>query len=126
MSTPKRILLIEDDTLMIRVFQKQFTMEGFEVESITNGTEALARLNSLTDIPSAIVLDIMIPEVNGFDILSAYRKDDRLNTVPIFILTNLSEKDEERKALERGATKYFIKSEHDPSEIASEVQKHLS
>jgi CheY-like chemotaxis protein len=125
MTDQKHILIIEDDMLMMRVFEKQFRLSGFEVEILTNGEEAVNRLTTLGYTPVAIVLDVMMPKVSGFDVLDSIQKTPALASVPVFVLTNYDSKDGPEHALTKGATKYFLKSEHDPEEIVAEVKKHV-
>src|SRR3990167_6910126 len=87
-----KILIVEDDPLMLRMYQKIFIFEKFDVEVATNGEEALEKIRSSR--PTLILLDIMIPKLNGIQVLDKLKSDPDTKSIPVVILTNLaSEKD---------------------------------
>lgn len=116
-----KILLTEDDALMARMYQKIFTFEGFEVEVATNGQECLDKVRVNT--PTIILLDVMMPVMNGLDTLEKLKADPATKSIPVIMLTNLAGQQDAEAALAKGAVKYIIKSEHEPKQIADMVKE---
>jgi CheY-like chemotaxis protein len=119
-----KILIVEDDPLILRLYQQAFAFERYEVSIATNGLEALERARLFK--PDVILLDIMMPKMNGLETLDKLKADEQTKTIPVVILTNLADNDNVRMALEKGAVKYIIKSEHDPKEIVDMVKEILA
>lgn len=119
-----KILIIEDDLLMIRLYQKVFKFEGYNVAVASNGKEGLEKTNSFK--PTLILLDIMMPEMNGLEVLTKLKANDETKKIPVVVLTNLAGSQDAETALAKGAVKYIIKSEHDPKEIVKIVKGILA
>lgn len=119
-----KILIVEDDSLMSRMYQKIFTFEGYEVEIATNGQEGFekARLTK----PTIILLDVMMPVLNGLQTLEKLKLDPETKTIPVIMLTNLAGQQDAETAMTKGAVKYIIKSEHEPKEVANMVKEILA
>ena len=116
-----KILLIEDDALMVKLYEGKFTDEGFEVLTAANGAEGLKIAKK--ELPDIILLDILMPGLNGLSVLDAIKHDEHLSSIPVIILTNLST--EELVSLLRGASEYLVKARTDPSDVVEAVKKHL-
>ncbi|MBI5357410.1 response regulator [Candidatus Saccharibacteria bacterium] len=116
-----KILLTEDDALMARMYQKIFTFEGFEVDVASNGQECLDKVR--TNVPTIILLDVMMPVMNGLDTLEKLKADPATKSIPVIMLTNLAGQQDAEAALAKGAVKYIIKSEHEPKQIADMVKE---
>jgi CheY-like chemotaxis protein len=120
-----KILIVEDDPLMLRMFQKIFTLEQYNVEIATNGQEALEKLRSETEKPTLVLMDIMMPVMNGLEALDKIKTDPDLQKIPVIMLTNLAGQQDAENALLKGAVKYIIKSEHDPKQVVDMVKEVL-
>src|SRR4051812_37048264 len=96
-----KVLLVEDDPLIYRLYQKLFTLEGYEVELATNGQEGLDKLENYT--PDVILLDIMMPTMNGSEMLSRVKEDPKTADIPIVILTNMSDVQVANQVMSKGA-----------------------
>lgn len=120
----KKILIIEDDKLIQRMYTKEFKMAGYEVEVAIDGEEGL--LKSLTSDAQLILLDIMLPKKNGFEVLGELKKSQNTKNIPVIVLTNLMHDRDAEIAIEMGAIKYFVKSEHEPKDILLEVNSVLN
>src|ERR1700756_713354 len=107
-----KILIVEDDPLMSRMYQKIFTFDKYEVEIANNGEEGLTKAS--TTHPTIILLDVMMPKMNGLQVLEKLKADPVTKNIPVIMLTNLAGQQDADTALSRGAVKYIIKSEHDP------------
>lgn len=119
-----KILIVEDDPLMSRMYQKIFTFEGYEVEVGGNGEEGLEKAK--TGKPTLILLDVMMPKMNGLQVLEKLKFDPDTKTIPVVMLTNLAGQQDAETALSKGAIKYIIKSEHEPKDVAAMVKEILA
>jgi len=116
-----KILLVEDDTILVEMYQAKFELEGHKVRFATNGEECLTILKDFE--PELILLDILMPKLNGFHVLKEIKKQPGLRQIPIILLTNRgqAEVDMNHELAEAGAVnEYLIASHHVPDE---EVQK---
>lgn len=116
-----KIFIVEDDPLMSRMYQKIFTFEKYEVELAGDGEEALAKIPAAN--PTVILLDVMMPKMNGLQVLEKLKADPATKHIPVIMLTNLAGQQDAETALSKGAVKYIIKSEHEPKEVADMVQE---
>ncbi len=119
-----KVLLIEDDPLMIRMYKKIFTFDGHEVETAVDGEEGFSKVSSFN--PTVILLDVMMPKLNGLEVLEKIKKDPDLKRIPVIMLTNLAGQQDIDKALELGAVKYIVKSEYDPKQISDMVKEIIA
>jgi len=119
----KTILLIEDDPFLIDIYSTKMKEAGFVVEVAQDGDDAFRKIKEL--IPDLVLLDIVLPTVNGWEILRDIKKDKMLKDLKIIILSNLGEKDEVEKGIKAGATKYLVKAHYTPSEVIKEIKKIL-
>src|SRR5690349_15878947 len=119
-----KILVVEDDSLMSRMYQKIFTFEGYEVEMAVDGEEGFEKAK-LTK-PTIILLDVMMPKMNGLQALDKLKLDPETKTIPVIMLTKLAGQQDAETALTKGAIKYIIKSEHEPKEVANMVKEILA
>lgn len=127
MATPPRtkptILLIEDDTFLAGMYVTKLTMEHFHVELATDGASGLAKAES--GHPDLILLDILLPKMNGFDVLRRIKEHPELRSVPVILLTNLGQKSDVVQGLDLGAADYLIKAHFMPSEVVDKIKFHL-
>lgn len=119
----KTILIVEDDSFVMDIYQTKLAQEGFEVITADNGMEALKKLEK--EKPDLILLDIIMPYVDGLEVLKKVRIMDRMKNVPIILLTNLSQKEEVDQGIALGANDYLIKSHFTPSEVLEKINKYL-
>lgn len=119
-----KVLIVEDDPLMSRMYQKIFTFEKYEVEMAGDGEEGLAK--AATVKPTIILLDVMMPKMNGLQVLEKLKADPNLKGIPVVMLTNLAGQQDAETALAKGAVKYIIKSEHEPKEVADMVKEIIA
>lgn len=120
----KTILLVEDDPFLIDIYSTKLKEAGFSVRVADDGKEALREVKK--DTPDLLLLDIVLPSFNGWEILRKIEKDDKLKVLKIVILSNLGEKEEIEKGLKLGAAKYLVKAHYTPSEIVEEIKKILN
>ena len=118
-----RILLIEDDSFLVEMYTTKFELEGFEVISAEDGKKGLDL--ALQEKPEIILLDILMPKMDGFAVLEALKKDKTTLNIPVVLLTNLGQKDDVKKGFEKGAVGYLIKAHFMPSEVVDKIMKIL-
>ena len=120
------VFIVEDDPLMIRMYERIFRLSGFgSVELAANGEEALEKLNKTETVPAVILLDIMMPKMNGFEVLSNLKANDKLKNIPVIVLSNLAGQDDAKKAVEMGAALYLVKSDHTPKQVVEKALQVL-
>ncbi len=116
----KKILLIEDDLDIQRIYSTKLSANGFEVALAVDADQGFD--SAKADTPSLILLDIMLPgKMNGFELLKKLKSDDELKKVPVVVLTNLDTEKEE--ALKLGAVDYFIKANTELSQVIEKASK---
>ena len=118
------VLLVEDDAFLAEIYQKKFEMEGFRVSVSVNGEKGLA--DARKKLPDIILLDILLPKLDGFAVLKALKSDEATKKIPVILLTNLGQKDDVEKGLQDGAEDYLIKTHFKPSEVVDKVRKVLA
>jgi CheY-like chemotaxis protein len=119
-----KILIVEDDPLMSRMYQKIFSFEGYAVEIAANGREGLEKVGQVK--PTIVLLDIMMPVMNGLVFLEKMKCDPDTKNIPVVILTNLAGQQDAERAIIKGAVKYIIKSEYEPKEVVNMVKEIIA
>ena len=123
---PKLIFFVEDDALMIRMYERLFKLSGFELIHAADGAVAIEQVQKLTIKPAIFVLDVMMPKLSGFDVLEFIKKNAELLDVPVIMLTNLATKEDAEKATTMGANLYLVKSQYGPKEIVQKIQTTIA
>lgn len=118
------ILIVEDDPLMSRLYHKIFTFEGYKVETAPDGQEGLEKTRTVK--PNLILLDVMMPKMNGLEVLDKLKSDPETKSIPVIMLTNLAGQQDAETALSKGAVKYIVKSEYEPKQVANMVKEILA
>lgn len=118
------VLIVEDDTFLANIYKTKFEMEGYKVSVSENGEIGLS--DAKKKKPNIILLDILLPKMDGFTVLKNLKSDDEVKDIPVILLTNLGQKDDVEKGLELGAVDYLIKAHFKPSETVEKVKKVLA
>jgi DNA-binding response OmpR family regulator len=118
-----KVLIIEDEEALRKVLQEKMQSSGFETFAAKDGIEGWSMAKSKT--PDIILLDLILPKRSGFDVLDMLKKDTELQSIPVFILSNLAEDESLKKALQMGAEDYFVKSQHPINEVVEKVKNRL-
>lgn len=118
-----RVLIVEDDEIMLNMYVKKFTKEGFDISTARDGSIGLVR--AVNDVPNVIMLDLMMPESDGFEMLEALHAHPKLKNIPVVVLTNISSDADEQRARLLGATDYLIKAENHPGMVVNRVVELL-
>lgn len=120
----KKILVIDDDTLLLGMYRDKLGREGFEVLTSPSGADGLKKAKSTQ--PDLILLDILMPKMDGFQVLWQLKKDPQTEKIPVIFLTNLSRGDEDiQKGLELGAAAYLVKARFRPAEVIGKIREVL-
>lgn len=122
-SSKKKILIIEDDPLLVKMYSTKFESEGFEVISAHDGETGLKMATET--IPSLIILDIMMPKLSGLDLLKKLKANPKGKNIPVIILSNLSKEEDAKNALSLGAKEYLIKASLTPAQVVAKAKSHL-
>lgn len=117
------VLLVEDDSFLANIYKTKFEMEKFKVTVAENGEEGLDLARKKA--PDIILLDILMPKMDGFAVLEELKKDATTKAIPVVLLTNLGQKDDVERGLEMGAVDYLIKAHTKPSETVEKVKSVL-
>lgn len=124
MADKKRVLVVEDDMFLRELCMVKLEKSGYQVDAAPDGKTGVDYLTSREY--DVVLLDIMLPEKDGFQVLEEYSKAEKKDKQPqIIMLTNLSEKEQVDKALKLGATDYIIKAHYSPTEIVTKVNELL-
>lgn len=118
------ILVAEDDHFLRKVYQTKLTQEGFLVDIAVDGEEALKKLR--VKQPSLLLLDLVMPKVNGFDVLEEMKDDRVLKKVPVIVLSNLGQSDDIQRTRELGAKDYLVKANFSINEVVTKIRDFLS
>lgn len=120
-----KILIVEDDKYIAQLYTNLFNLEGFTATSNSSAKEALESLESSQELPDMILLDIMMPEMDGFQFLEKKNEDPKLKPIPVIVLTNMYDDEARDKAKSFGALDLFVKSELNPKDLVEKVKEIL-
>lgn len=123
MATPAKILLVDDDVTLHDMYAERLRAEGYNIVSAYDGEEALEKVSK--EQPDVILLDIMMPKINGIDVMKKLREDETTANIPIILLTALVQEINKIKGMMHETDQYLIKSEIMPSAVISAIEKAL-
>lgn len=119
----KKIVLVEDDSLISSILATHLIKEGFDVVVVTDGAQAFERVAA--EQPHIVLLDIILPGVNGFDILQKLKQDESTKSIPVLILSNLGSQEDIQRGIDLGASGYLVKANSMIEEILKKIQDIL-
>ncbi len=117
-----KVLVVEDDKFLSNIYQTKLTAEGYSVVTAGNGLEALEVLKSET--PNIILLDIIMPKMDGFGFLGERQKDEKLKAIKVVIMSNLGQESDIEQGLALGADDYIVKSDSGIEDVLAKVKEH--
>ncbi len=120
----EKILLIEDEELIIRLLSKKLAAIGYDVSLAMDGQEGLEKIKQIA--PDLILLDIVMPRMGGFEVMAEMKKDEKIANIPVIIISNSGQPLELERAKELGAVDWLVKTEFDPKEVAEKIQKYIN
>lgn len=119
----KKIFIIEDDKFLRDLMSEKLSSQGFEVFGAINGEEGIKKIQEIK--PDLLLLDLILPGIDGFEVLSQIKKIPEISKLPVIILSNLGQKEDIERGLNLGAIDYLIKAHFTPKEIIEKVKSIL-
>lgn len=119
----KKILIVEDDKFLRELIARKLTNEGYEASEAVDGEEGIKKIKE--EKPDLVLLDLILPGIDGFEVLSKMKEDSFLAQIPVVILSNLGQRDEVEKGLNLGAADFLIKAHFTPGEVIERVKRIL-
>jgi CheY-like chemotaxis protein len=120
---PARVLLIEDDRFLRKAAEVRLKRGGYAVTTAADGEEALATIEAVA--PDIVLLDLIMPKIQGFEVLRRLKANEATRHIPVIVLTNLSQDADRVRAMEGGAAGYFVKAEMSLDQMAETVARAL-
>ncbi len=117
-----KLLLAEDNALIRDLYENAFRLMGYSIEIAIDGQDAVDKLEQMSPVPDLVLLDILMPKMNGYDVLHYIKNSEKLKNILVVMLTSLGDDEAAEKTLSLGASAFFVKDEHEPSEIAQKVE----
>jgi len=118
-----KILIIEDDKFLRELIARKLSNENFDIEQAVDGEEGLKKIKATS--PDLVLLDLILPGIDGFEVLSKMKQDSSLSSMPVIILSNLGQREDVEKGLKLGAVDYLVKAHFTPNEIITKVKGAL-
>jgi CheY-like chemotaxis protein len=122
--SPRRVLLAEDDRFLRRAAESRLRQNGFTVLPAVDGEEALTVARA--ERPDLILLDLIMPKLQGFEVLKALKQDPATAAIPVIVLSNLGQDEDLKQAMELGAVAYFIKAHLSLQDLVQRVAQTLA
>jgi len=119
-----KVLLIEDDLFLLKLYSDKLKRAGFEVEKSASGEEGISKI--LLGKPDIIILDLILARKTGFEVLSEIKINPKIKKIPVIILTNLGQKADIEKGLSLGATAYLIKTDFSVNDLPRIIKENLA
>ena len=116
----KKILIVEDDKFLRELISQKLTKEGYDICEAIEGEEGVRKVRE--EKPDLVLLDLILPGIDGFEVLTQIKNDPDLSSTPVIILSNLGQKEDIKRGLELGAVDYLIKAHFTPGEIIEKIK----
>lgn len=121
MASKGKILIIEDDRYILKMYQLKLSLEGYTVDIAENGKDGVEKVKEF--MPDIILLDILMPEMDGFEVLKIVKGETETKDIPILIMSNLGQEDHIQKGMALGAVGYVVKSQFTPSKVVEKIKE---
>lgn len=118
---PKLILFIEDEPTLQKTLGRALERDGYEVQSALDGQSGLALIKRIK--PNLVLLDLILPKMDGFEVLASIKQDPEIKETPVIVLTNLESPQDIEKALSGGATNYLVKANYELGEVIKKIKE---
>src|SRR3989338_9222219 len=127
MDKSKKLLLVEDEVLIREMYELILKKRGYQIDTADDGEQALEKINLAPNEYSLILLDIMLPKIDGISVLKKLKEfNSAAKNIPVFLLTNLGQENLIKEAMSLGADQYLIKSNIFPMDLANEIDNFLN
>ena len=117
------VLVVEDDKFLRELISQKLIKDGFNVHGAIDGEEGLKMVKEFN--PSIVLLDLILPGIDGFEVLSRIKNDPSMASIPVIVLSNLGQKEDVERGLKLGAVDYLIKAHFTPGEIIEKIKAIL-
>lgn len=119
----RKILIIEDDKFLRDLIQQKLNKEGFTTVTAIDGEEGVRMAQS--ESPHLVLLDLILPGIDGFEVLKKLKEDQKTSSIPVIVLSNLGQKEDMERTLKDGAEDFMVKAHFTPSEIVAKIRATL-
>jgi DNA-binding response OmpR family regulator len=119
----QNILVVEDDKFLRELIVQKLNKEGYQTIEAIDGEEGVKKIKA--EKPALVLLDLILPGIDGFEVLDQVKKDPEAAKIPVIILSNLGQKDDVERGFKLGAADYLIKAHFTPAEIISKIKAIL-
>ena len=119
----KTILIVEDDKFLRELIVQKLIREKYEVIEAIDGEQGIKKIKE--EKPDLILLDLILPGIDGFEVLARMKDDPEISSIPTIVLSNLGQKEDVEKGLKLGAVDYLIKAHFTPGEIIEKIRKYI-
>lgn len=120
------VFVIEDDVFIVKAYSAKFAHDGINAIFAMDGDEATVKLKAAKSLPAVILLDLMLPKRNGFELLGDFKADARMAKIPVVVLTNLGQESDAKRALDLGAAEYLVKADTKIADIVEKAKSYLT
>lgn len=124
MADNSKILIVEDDEAIAKLYQIELETKGYKITIAYDGEQALQKISA--ELPDLVLLDIMMPKLNGIDVLKKLRGDKKTKALKVIMLTNFGQEDLIKQAYALNAHEYILKYQSTPAEVAAKIQQALN
>lgn len=118
-----KVLIVEDDLTLAEMYARKLNSNGLEVVTAFSGTEGFEKAEK--ESPNLILLDIMMPKLNGFDVLKELKQNLETKDIPVVVLTALTQDSDRQECLKLGAVDFLIKSDVTPNQVFEKIEKYI-
>jgi DNA-binding response OmpR family regulator len=119
-----KILIVEDDRYISKMYQLKLSLEGYDVQVAENGKDGVDKVKEF--MPNIVLLDILMPELDGFEVLKIIKDDESTKDIPVLIMSNLGQEDHVEKGMQLGAIGYIVKSQYTPSKVVEKIKSVIA
>lgn len=119
-----KVVIVEDEKMLADMYTTKFAMEGFDADKANDGQAGFDLVKQVK--PNIVLLDIIMPKIDGFAVLKMLKDDPELKAIPVILLSNLGQDEDVKKGKELGAADYFVKANHTPAEVVQKVKQVLN
>jgi len=119
----KKILIVEDDKFLRELMVRKLSQENFEIIEAVDGEEGIKKIKDT--IPDIVLLDLILPGIDGFEVLAKIKEDATTNSIPVIILSNLGQREDVERGMKLGAIDFLVKAHFTPNEIIDKIKENL-
>lgn len=116
-----KVLVIEDDKFLQKILLTKLSKEGFDVEGASDGDEGLKKVAAVQ--PTLVLLDLILPKINGFEVLTEMKTNSKSKNIPVIVLSNLSQEEDKKRAKELGAIDFMVKADLSINDVVLRVKE---